>query len=106
MSPIPSETLLIASSSSATASGSTTLHELSTAQLLLTLKPSSALANCTASVPTSHGKGGIVVAAQEGKALAGVWAWQKVRRFRLAPGRPAPSCCPSSSARLPTTISR
>jgi pre-rRNA-processing protein IPI3 len=95
MSPIPSETLLIASSSSATASGSTTLHELSTAQLLLTLKPSSALPNCTASVPTRHGKGGIVMAVQEGKALAGVWAWQKVRQPRCLPRRPA---APGSSA--------
>lgn len=82
MSPIPSETLLITSSSSATASGSTTLHDLSTAQLLLTLKPSSALANCTTSIPTRHGKGGIIMAVQEGKALAGVWAWQKVRRSK------------------------
>lgn len=76
----PSEVILTSSSSTSTASGSTTLHDFTTAHQLATLKPSAPGPNSTAVLPTANGLGGICITVQEGKALAGVWAWQKVRQ--------------------------
>lgn len=54
------------------------LHDLTTTAHVQSFKTSSNAKNCLASVPSRDGLGGTVWAVQEGKAIVGVWAWQKV----------------------------
>lgn len=53
-------------------------HDLLSAAPLHAFKTSTAGPASTSFVPSQHGVGGAVFAVQEGKALAHVWAWQKV----------------------------
>lgn len=85
MAPL-SEVILTSSSSSATASGSTTLHDFTTSLQLSTLKPSSPGPNSTAYIQTAYGQGGICATVMEGKPLMNIWAWQKVRRISAKKG--------------------
>ncbi|TXT08745.1 hypothetical protein VHUM_02873 [Vanrija humicola] len=80
------ELVLSASSSSggsASRSGGPTstpaihLHDLATSSHVQAFKTSSNGPNSLATVRSHNGVGGTVWAVQEGKAIAGVWAWQK-----------------------------
>ncbi|KAL7415935.1 WD40-repeat-containing domain protein [Mrakia frigida] len=84
MAPL-SEVILTSSSSSATASGSTTLHDFTTSLQLSTLKPSSPGPNSTAYIQTQYGQGGICATVMEGKPLMNVWAWQKEQLHQKIP---------------------
>ncbi|CAK9786838.1 WD40 repeat-like protein [Cutaneotrichosporon oleaginosum] len=53
------------------------LHDLATTAHVQAFKTSSNEKNCLAYVPSRNGLGGTVWAVQEGKAIVGVWAWQK-----------------------------
>ena len=53
-------------------------HDLLSATHLHAFKTSTSALASTSFVPTQDGVGGAVFAVQEGKALAHVWAWQKV----------------------------
>ncbi|CDZ97389.1 WD40 repeat protein [Phaffia rhodozyma] len=81
----PIETVLSSSSSSATSTGSTTLHDFTTSQLLSTLKPSFPALHSTAVIPSARGQGGVCITVQEGKPMMGVWAWQKDQLHQKIP---------------------
>ncbi|WOO83475.1 Pre-rRNA-processing protein IPI3 [Vanrija pseudolonga] len=72
-----------ASGSSSSRSGGSTstpaihLHDLATSSHVQAFKTSSNGPNSLATVRSQDGVGGTVWAIQEGKAIAGVWAWQK-----------------------------
>ena len=112
MAPL-SEVILTSSSSSATASGSTTLHDFTTSLQLSTLKPSSPGPNSTAYIQTQYGQGGICATVMEGKPLMNVWAWQKVsenlaqiERERAQQGRRKEELRADLSSRLLPILSR
>ncbi|BEJ14758.1 hypothetical protein CspHIS471_0405250 [Cutaneotrichosporon sp. HIS471] len=78
--------LILSSSSAAESSQSSArttftpaiqLHDLTTTAHVQAFKTSSNAKNCLAYVPSRDGLGGTVWAVQEGKAIVGVWAWQK-----------------------------
>ena len=54
------------------------VHDLLTSAHLHAFKPSVNSLNSVSYVHLPHGVGGVLFAVQEGKALASVWAWQKV----------------------------
>lgn len=54
------------------------VHDLLSSTSLHTFKTSVSAVHCVSYVPSQQGVGGAVFAVQEGKALAHVWAWQKV----------------------------
>lgn len=54
------------------------LHDLATYAHVHSFKSSSNATNCLACANSEDGVGGTVWTVQEGKAIAGIWAWQKV----------------------------
>lgn len=54
------------------------LHDLTTTAHVQAFKTSSNAKHCLAYAPSRDGLGGSVWAVQEGKAIVGIWAWQKV----------------------------
>ena len=66
------------SSSKASSTPAIQLHDLATYAHVHSFKSASNARNCLAYSGSSDGVGGTVWSVQEGKAIASVWAWQKV----------------------------
>lgn len=69
----------VASGSKTASTAAIHLHDLATTAPVQAFKTSNSAAECLATVASRDGQGGTIWAVQEGKAIAGVWAWQKVR---------------------------
>lgn len=85
--PAPQELILSACASETTASTlagraaatpALHLHELLSSTHIHSFKTSVSAPNTVGYVASKDGSGGAVMAVQEGKAIAHVWAWQKV----------------------------
>ena len=66
------------SSSRSTSAPAIHLHDLLSAAPVQSFKTSISATQSVSHVPTSRDTGGAIFAVQEGKAIANVWAWQKV----------------------------
>jgi hypothetical protein len=85
---VPQELILSACSTAQASSSSTNkasssapaiqLHDLTTSAHVQSFKTSSNTAHSLALTYSHDGVGGTVWAVQEGKAIVGIWAWQKV----------------------------
>jgi pre-rRNA-processing protein IPI3 len=69
--------IILCSTSSTTGPGSISVHDILTSSLLLSFKHTNAATHCTASVATSNGQGGFILAAQLDKSILNVYNFQK-----------------------------
>lgn len=95
------------SSTKNTATPAIQLHDLDTYAHVHSFKSSSSSRNCLSYAPSSGGVGGTVWSVQDGKAIAGIWAWQKVRAGRgckLTEGPAALEIASSRTSGMPDNL--